>query len=186
MTPKQLINRINKMIKNKQLDFYTNDKPLKFDPMPTTINETIACLMNEWIVNFLYAYGMNYDESYFHTSKSYVSLQEVLQEHLHVTGISIDMRGDQGGTVTIGTPFPESEEENDVNEHTIQALIAELLLDISEGSKDFKADNKFKEYYDASRQDISARDLLDALEADEEQFSEISKDAYDEYKKYRL
>ena len=191
MTPKQFLKCINKAIQNEQLDFYTEEdedtfepKPLTLPYEPTTINETITCIMNEWAKNWLYENLCYSDTPYFRTSKSDTTLQEVLDQHLNIEGMYIEIKADQGGIVIAGIALPEYEGQTPTI--YIQVLIAEFLLDIAEGTKNFNANEKFGEYFDASRRNVSPRDLLDALEADEEQFSEISKDAYNEYKKYRL
>ena len=191
MTPKQFLKCINKSIQNKQLDFHTEEdeetldpKPLTLPYTPTTINEMIACIMNEWAKNWLYEHLCYSDTPYFRTSKSDVTLQEALDQHLNIEGMYIEIKIDQGGIVLAGIAIPEY--EGQTPEIYIQTLIAEFLLDISEGTNDFNADEKFRDYFNASRRDVSIRDLLETLETDEEQFSEISKDAYNEYKKYRL
>lgn len=192
MTPKQFLKRINKAIQNEQLNFYTEEDPDTFEPKPltlpytpTTINETIACIMNEWAENWLYAWGVYFDTPYFRTERSDSNIKEIFENKLKVTGMYIDIKGDYDTVICAEIEFHEYDEE-ELPEHYIQKLIADFLLTISKITEDFSADETFREYFDASKRDVSPRDLLDALEADEEQFAELSKDAYDDYKKYRL
>lgn len=192
MTPEQFLKRINKAIQNEELDFYTEEdeetfkpKPLTLPYTPTTINETIACIINEWAENWLYAWGVYFDTPYFRTAHSDSNIKEIFEDKLEVTGMYIDIKGDHDTVISAEIKFPEYDEEESPESY-IQALITDFLLTISRVTEDFNAEDTFREYFDASRRDISPRDLLDALETDEEQFSEISKDAYDEYKKYRL
>lgn len=192
MTPKQFLKRINKAIQNEQLNFYTEEDPETFEPKPleipyepTTIDEMVACIMNEWAENWLYAWGVYFDTPYFRTEHSDSNIKEVFEDKLKVTGMYIDIKGDHDTVISAEIKFPEYDEE-ELPEHYIQKLIADFLLTISQVTEDFDADDTFREYFDASRRDVSPRDLLDALEADEEQFTEISKDTYEEYKKYRL
>lgn len=191
MTPKQFLKRINKAIQNEQLDFYTEEdsdtfepKPLVITHKPTTIDEMVACIMNEWATNWQYNNLGHSSTLYFRTPKSDVTLQEVLENHLEIEGMYIEIEADYGSIVLAGVVLPKFEDQEP--EQYIQALIEEFLLDISEGTKDFKADNEFRECFNPARREISVQDLLDDLNADEEQFAEISKDAYNEYKKYRL
>lgn len=193
MTPKQFLKRINKAIQNEQLNFYTEEdentfepKPLTLPYIPTTINETIACIMNEWTENWLYAWGVYFDTPYFRTKRSDSNIKEVFEDKLEVTGMYIDIKGDHDTVVCAEIAFPEYDEDEEQPEYYIQKLIADFLLTISKITEDFSAEDTFREYFDASRRDVSPRDLLDALEADEEQFAELSKDTYEEYKKYRL
>lgn len=192
MTPKQFLKRINKAIQNEQLNFYTEEDPDTFEPKPltlpytpTTINETIACIMNEWAENWLYTLGVYFDTPYFRTERSDSNIKEIFENKLKVTGMYIDIKGDYDTVICAEIEFHEYDEE-ELPEHYIQKLIADFLLTISKITEDFSADETFREYFDASRRDVSPRDLLDALEADEKQFAELSKDAYDDYKKYRL
>lgn len=192
MTPKQFLKRINKAIQNEQLNFYTEEDPDTFEPKPltlpytpTTINETIACIMNEWAENWLYAWGVYFDTPYFRTERSDSNIKEIFENKLKVTGMYIDIKGDYDTVICAEIEFHEYDEE-ELPEHYIQKLIADFLLTISKITEDFSAEDTFREYFDASRRDVSPRDLLDALEADEEQFAELSKDAYDDYRKYRL
>lgn len=141
--------------------------------------------MNEWAENWLYAWGVYFDTPYFRTEHSDSNIKDVFEDKLEVSGMYIDIKGDHDTVISAEIKFPEYNEE-ELPEHYIQKLIADFLLTISQVTEDFDADDTFREYFDASRRDVSPRDLLDALEADEEQFTEISKDAYDEYKKYRL
>ena len=108
----------------------------------------------------------------------------MLDKHLNIEGMYIEIKTDHGGIVLAGVALPKFEDQEP--EQHIQAFIEEFLLDITEGAGDFKADNEFRECFNPARREISVQDLLDDLNADEEQFSEISKDAYNEYKKYRL
>lgn len=192
MTPKQFLKRINKAIQNEQLNFYTEEDPDTFEPKPltlpytpTTINETIACIMNEWAENWLYAWGVYFDTPYFRTERSDSNIKEIFENKLKVTGMYIDIKGDYDTVICAEIEFHEYDEE-ELPEHYIQKLIADFLLTISKITEDFSAEDTFREYFDASKRDVSPRDLLDALEADEEQFAELSKDAYDDYRKYRL
>lgn len=192
MTPKQFLKRINKAIQNEQLNFYTEEdkntfepKPLEIPYEPTTIDEMVACIMNEWAENWLYDWGVYFDTPYFRTEHSDSNIKDVFEDKLEVSGMYIDIKGDHDTVISAEIKFPEYDEE-ELPEHYIQKLIADFLLTISQVTEDFDADDTFREYFDASRRDVSPRDLLDALEADEEQFTEISKDAYNEYKKYRL
>lgn len=191
MTPKQFLKRINKAIQNEQLDFYTEEdpdtfesKPLEIPYKPHTIDEIVACIMNEWATNWLYNNLSHSSTPYFRTPKSDVTLQEVLENHLEIEGIYIEIEADYGSIVLAGVVLPKFEDQEP--EYHIQALIEEFLLDIAEGTGNFKADNEFRECFNPARREISVQDLLDDLNADEEQFSEISKDAYEEYRKYRL
>lgn len=191
MTPKQFLKRINKAIQNEQLNFYTEEDPETFEPKPleipyepTTIDEMIACIMNEWATNWLYDNLCYSDTPYFRTTKSDTTIQEVLDKHLNIEGMYIKIKADHGGIILAGVVLPKFEDQEP--EQHIQAFIEEFLLDIAEGAGDFKADNEFRECFNPARQEISVQDLLDDLNADEEQFTEISKDAYNEYKKYRL
>lgn len=185
MTPKQLINRINKAIKNEELDFYTDETSLKFNSMPTNTNETIACVMREWAINWLYVWNAYYDEPYFRTDHSDSDLEDVLKNKLYVTGMYMVIKGKCDSIVYAEIQFPEYD-ENEPFETYIRQLIADFLLTITNVTKDFNVDYQFSEYYDPSRRDVSPRDLLNALEEDEKYFQEISKNAYAEYKKYRL
>jgi len=108
----------------------------------------------------------------------------VLDKHLNIEGMYIEIKADHGGIVLAGVALPKFEDQEP--EQHIQAFIEEFLLDITEGAGDFKADNEFRECFNPARREISVQELLDDLNADEEQFTEISKDAYNEYKKYRL
>lgn len=191
MTPKQFLKRINKAIQNEQLNFYTEEnedtfepKPLEIPYEPHTIDEMVACIMNEWATNWQYNNLCYSDTPYFRTTKTDTTIQEVLNKHLDIEGMYIEIKANNGSTVLAGVVLPEFEDQEP--EQHIQALIEEFLLDISEGTKDFKADNEFRECFNPARREISVQDLLDDLNADEEQFTEISKDAYNEYKKYRL
>lgn len=193
MTPKQFLKRINKAIQNEQLDFYTEEDPDTFEPKPltlpytpTTINETIVCIMNEWAENWLYAWGVYFDTPYFRTEHSDSNIKDVFEDKLEVTGMYMDIKCDHDTVICAEIEFPEYDEDEKQPEQYIQSLIAGFLLTISKITEDFNAEETFREYFNASRRDVSPRDLLDALEADEEQFSEISKAAYNEYKKYRL
>ena len=191
MTPKQFLKRINKAIQNEELNFYTEEdentfepKPLEIPYEPTTIDEMVACIMNEWATNWLYNNLGYSDTPYFRTPKTDTTIQEVLDKHLNIEGMYIEIKADHSGIVLAGVALPKFEDQEP--EQHIQAFIEEFLLDITEGAGDFKADNEFRECFNPARREISVQDLLDDLNADEEQFSEISKDAYNEYKKYRL
>ena len=191
MTPKQFLKRINKAIQNEQLNFYTEEdentfepKPLEIPYEPHTIDEMVACIMNEWATNWQYNNLGHSSTPYFRTPKSDVTLQEVLENHLEIEGMYIEIEADYGSIVLAGVVLPKFEDQEP--EYHIQAFIEEFLLDIVEGAGDFKADDKFREYFKPARREISVQDLLNDLNADEEQFTEISKDAYNEYKKYRL
>jgi len=74
MTPKQFLKRINKAIQNEELNFYTEEdentfepKPLEIPYEPTTIDEMVACIMNEWATNWLYNNLGYSDTPYFRT-----------------------------------------------------------------------------------------------------------------------